>query len=94
MSLERERAEKVRQRDKYIESLNFYGGQKKAERINERLRQQALSNHDLNNMEKYVQKELDNERNYRERFELSNKRMQRNAQHLVTTLRRGSEINA
>ena len=42
---------------------------------------------DINNIEKYVQKELANERNYRERLENANKRMTSNATHLVNSMK-------
>ena len=41
---------------------------------------------DINNIEKYVQKELDNERKYRERLSIANKRMAKNADHLITSV--------
>ena len=54
LSLDRESDEKKRIREKYIDDLNFYGGQKRAERSSEQLRQQMEKNNDMDNIEKYV----------------------------------------
>ena len=87
LSLDREHAEKMRQRANYVEQLNFYGGQKRQARVNDQYRAMMERDADLANMEKYVQNELRNERNYRERFEAANTRMLKNANHLMSSIK-------
>ena len=53
-SLDRDRVEQLRKKDRYVEQLHFYGGQKQAERMNEKMREQMLMHNDINNIESYV----------------------------------------
>ena len=88
MSLDRERADKRLQRQKYQQELKFQSGQKEAERENQRYRKQMELQNQLKDIEYYVQKETKNEQYYRQRFDDSNNMMNLNAGNYVSSLDR------
>jgi len=55
---------------------------------NEKQQKEAVRSYDIKNMELYVKKELLNEQKYRERFQIANMIMARNAENLVSKLDR------
>ena len=97
LSLDRDRVERQRVRENYVQELNYYGGQKQEAIKNQQYRMKMEMTNDLNNIEMYVRKEQMNEQEYRNRFDVANMRMNKNQSNLLgtlknNTLQRRSEI--
>ena len=86
MSLQIERQSNQRKRDRYIDELNYYSGQKQAIRENEVIREKLVNEQDMQNIESQIRKEIANEQAYRDRLELANRKMMKNAHNLVKSL--------
>ena len=86
MSLQIERHSNQRKRDRYIDELNYYSGQKQAIRENEVIREKLVNEQDMQNIEGQIRKEIANEQAYRDRLELANRKMMKNAHNLVKSL--------